>query len=364
MDDIYKINDNRLMDDFKIKTFSGYKKSDVINTLFKSIEQKKVENACNWTIECIISGYTMQLWEKLLIFSCKVVHINNPRLPIYLLNKNIILNNQLKRLNVNDKNIVLILRDSQMIRNLFFDVISTLTMSNKTKKYDKLPKINEKEDFDFSNIKTRMKATMNIIPNYILKFDDPDELKIIINEIYFNLKNKLSGYDRSCYWILWLLHWEKLHKKNKNNWNVGMRDVQVRNKYKNDVIWVIWDTINEEVKFRLENKNNEYNNNIKKYIDSLFGLYIYNYSSGKRNVRLPYIFNAIGYLTHNIDFKIPLRCDMCIFIQTQSKVNKMFKDKKICEVNNPIVKKVEGNKKLTSEKEIILDKLSIFNSFD
>ena len=69
----------------------------------------------------------MQLWDKILQFSCKIVHINNPHLPNFLLNKNIILNNQLKRLNTNDKNVILLLRNSQMVRNLFFDVITTLT---------------------------------------------------------------------------------------------------------------------------------------------------------------------------------------------------------------------------------------------
>ena len=50
----YKITDTRDLSSFKHKTFSGYKKNDVINAVLKSIETKKVENACNWCCECII----------------------------------------------------------------------------------------------------------------------------------------------------------------------------------------------------------------------------------------------------------------------------------------------------------------------
>ena len=78
MDDIYRITDSRDYKMFSKKSFSGYKKTDVMNALFKSIESKKIENACHWTTECIISGYTLSLWEKLIIYGMKVVHINNP----------------------------------------------------------------------------------------------------------------------------------------------------------------------------------------------------------------------------------------------------------------------------------------------
>ena len=61
MDDKYKIDDNRGNSFFKTKTFSGFKKNDVFKALFQSIEKGKLENACNWTTECIISGYLVEL---------------------------------------------------------------------------------------------------------------------------------------------------------------------------------------------------------------------------------------------------------------------------------------------------------------
>ena len=53
---------------------------------------------------------------------------------------------------------------------------------------------------------------MQILPSSIIKFTDPDELKIIMNEFYFHLKNKNGGYYDACYWVAWLIHWEKMNQ--------------------------------------------------------------------------------------------------------------------------------------------------------
>ena len=210
MNDKYKIIDERLNEDFKLKTFSGFQKKDVQSALFKAIDQGKIENALYWCTECILSGYTMKIWDKLLNYSFKIIHINNPRLPIFLYKKNNILFNQIKRLNIKN-NDCLIVRNSQMVRNLFADIIVTIITSEKKQKFDKLIKI-KPEDFD---IKNKLQANTNILPSHILRFDDPEEFKIIMNEIFYHLKNKLFGYDKCIYWILWLIEWEKKHKKIK-----------------------------------------------------------------------------------------------------------------------------------------------------
>jgi len=366
MNEKYQINDTRDLSSFKQKTFSGYKKNDVINAVLKSIESKKVENACNWCSECIISGYTFILWEKLIIFSSKIIHINSPNIPFYLLKKNRVLFNQVERLGRAKEN-VLLLRNSQMIRNLLFDIVSSLTMAPKTKRYDKLPKIDEKEDFQFHNIQKRLCAQMNILPDHIMHFSDPDELRIIINEFFTLLKNKQFGYDKCCYWVLWLVKWEQIHKKKQASWTVDARDVKGLNKKLcADVVWILWETIFEEMKIRNDT-------NISKQIQSLYGLFKFNYSSGKRNGRLPLLFNAIGYLTNNVNFNIPIRTDYKIFIQVQGNLNKMFLAKKGNEIKLEIKEQLQNNpkKKMSQKKldkkhdiEIVENKIHLFNELD
>ena len=48
----YIIEDTRFLESFKDKSFSGFKKTDVIKALYKSIETGKVENA-SLDNECI-----------------------------------------------------------------------------------------------------------------------------------------------------------------------------------------------------------------------------------------------------------------------------------------------------------------------
>tara|TARA_B100000575_G_scaffold264844_1_gene240951 strand:- start:393 stop:1484 length:1092 start_codon:yes stop_codon:yes gene_type:complete len=358
MDENYQIIDTRSVDAFKKKTFSGFKKNDIILAVLKSIESKKVENACHWTTECILSGYSLLLWEKLLNFSGKIIHINNPKLPYYLFRKNQIFMNQMNRLHTTSKDRFLLLRNSQMIRNLFFDVVSTLSTSSKTKRYDKYPKIDDKEDFNFTNIQKRLCANMNILPAHIIHFNDPEELRIISNELFTLLKNKQFGYDKCCYWILWLFRYEGLHKKKKTPWLIDERNVEnIPKKYRGNVVWVLWEIIFEELNLR----NNK---QITKQITALYELFKSNYTIGKRKARLPLIFNAIGYLTHNVSFKIPIRNDYCLFIQVQSNVNKMFAMKKKNEIKNETTFVKPAPKKENIQVELVQDKIGIFNEID
>jgi len=355
MNDKYKILDERLNEDFKKKSFSGFQKKDIISALFKSIDQGKIENALYWCTECIISGYIMKIWEKLLNYSFKIIHINNPRFSIFLYKKNNILFNQIKRLDIKNKDL-LVLRNSQMIRNLFTDIIVTIITSEKKLKFDKLIKIKE-NDF---NIKDKLQANLNILPSHILRFDDPEEFKIIMNEIYFHLKNQLSGYDKTIYWIIWLLEWEKKHKKNKENWTIPSRNVNIKkDKDKCDFIWIIWEIIFEELKNRQDKI-------LQTIIKILYALFIHEFTSGKRNERIFIVYNAVGHLTNKIDYKKDIRLNEVLFIQTQSNINKMYEIMKPYEKNN-LPKKPENPKKIKnkSEKDLEIekmqDKLNIFN---
>jgi hypothetical protein len=121
----------------------------------------------------------------------------------------------------------------------------------------------------------------------------------------------------------------------------------------------VWEVILKE----LQSRNNPIT---EKQIKCLYELFKHNFSNGKRTARLPYVFNAIGYLTHKIDFSIPIRNDMKIFIQVQLNINKLFFDKKINEINEEgIIEKVQKkSKKEPLDKEISNDKINLFNNID
>ena len=75
------------------------------------------------------------------------------------------------------------------------------------------------------------------------------------------------------------------------------------------------------------------------------------------------IYHAIGYLTHTINFTIPIIINQKTYIQSQCNVNLMFKMKKVNE-NNSLQKPLpvkEKRKKTSIKDEQVNDKLSALN---
>ena len=359
MDEQFLIQDTRHLESFKDKSFSGFKKTEVLKTLFKSIETGKVENACHWITECIVSGYTIECLDKLIIFSSKIIHINNPSLPDYLYKKYIYFYKAIDNVDLKKtKHLTIHFRNNQVIRNLFFDIVSVITSSPKTKRYDKYPKINEETDFMFESIKRRLHAQANFCPDTLFKFTDPEELRVVMNEIMYHFKNINSGYENCCYWIAWIFQWEKKNKKMKIKFEIDERSVQgVKKQLCKDVVWLLWTGILLEANTR--------DNQTKHQINALYQLFKYDFTPSKRNARIPLIYHSIGYLSHSIVFNPKCIFNKKSYIQCQCNVNPMFKMKKLHEQTNfvkPIEKKKQIKQNIKSEQ--INDKFSILTTID
>lgn len=356
----YQIIDTRSINNFKKETFSGYKKIDVFKTLFKSIESKKIENSCNWLIECIISGYIFELWEKLILYSIKVININNPNLPNLLYKKNTLFNNICSRYNINsNKEELLLLRNNDEIRNIFTSLLGLILQSDKSKRYDEYPKLNN-DDFNIENVMKRLSSKFNLLPSNFIHFNEPEELKLLLNEFYYNLKNTdNNGYEKCIYWIIWLVEWEKLNKKKLNTWSINERNEDIKKNYRSDIIWLIWEIIFLEL--------SDKDSNTIKQVKSLYELYIDNYNLNKKVKRLPLMYQCIAYLIYPIDYTIKVLDNMDIYLKLQINANYLFKIKKTNELNNIKLipkKKVKEKKPKEIQKEKCLDKLNIFNNID
>ena len=354
MDDIYKIIDTREPGEFKMKSFSGYKRRDVFDALDKSILSKKIENACNWVCECICSGYIDKTWQHLITIASNVVNINNPTLSNFLYKKNVLFYNV-----YNNSKCKIELRNNSTIRNLMFGVTVILALSDKTKRYDRYPKL-KNEDFDFSKIQTKLTATSNLLNSDFIRFNEPAELKLIFNELYFHLK-KLDGYGKCVYWILWVIEWGHRNVKCKNKWTIEPRKVDV--KHDTDLMWIIWECLFLDLK----------DTDKRHQVLSLYEIFKHNYSPKKRKQRLPLVLHAVSIITHQINYSIPLISDKSIYIQTQCYVNKVFETKKIREVNNIVKEKLSKlatepkKQKLVEkqlQKEMLKNKLDLFNELD
>ena len=352
----YIIIDARPLEAFKDKTFSDFKKKDVYKTLFRCMEIDKIEEACYWCTECLISGYGCELFEKLILFNSKVIHINNPNLPEFLWRRYKTFLNSFNHIGKKEKDKLIHLRNTQSVRNCLFDVVTTITNSLKLKRYDKYPKVID-NDFQYTNIQNKLTATMQILPSSIIRFTDPAELKIIMNEFLFHLKNVNGGYENACYWVAWLIHWEKMNKKKKIKFEIECRDInEVNPKYCKDCIWLLWEVIFNEC--------NQRSDNIKIQIQCLYCFFRYEYTTGKRNHRLSLIYHAIGYLTLPVKMNIPIRKNKNIYLQTQCNINLMFKGKKNNEIKHYISLPKPNKKLIGLNKEISLSKFNTLIDID
>ena len=82
----FLINDTRKIDSFKKQTYSGYKKLDVLNIIFKKLDENKLSEVCTWSTEAVSSGYIEELWERFINYYVKYISINSPLLPFHLTN--------------------------------------------------------------------------------------------------------------------------------------------------------------------------------------------------------------------------------------------------------------------------------------
>ena len=120
------INDIRSTNDFKGITFSKFQKTKVKSELILCLSSGKVESACYWSGELICAGHFFDVWESIILFISRFIHLGNPRLPIYIAmrfeNFKTILSNGY----VDNE---LRLRNNPKIRQLFAEIISILCFS-------------------------------------------------------------------------------------------------------------------------------------------------------------------------------------------------------------------------------------------
>ena len=292
-----KIIDTRKLSDFKKKAFGNYEKSKIALCLDKSILNEKIEQAIFCGLQLFFCGDMKGLWNRLYNLACKQIHIMNPKLPFYLLSRLKLWNGILHQAEVvKDKNAILLLRNNQELRNILVEMITILTISRKAK-LETLPRI-KKEEFLVSNFKGKLEADATNYTSNIFKERDPNEIRIVANEMAYHLSNK--NQKKTLYWLSWILEWEKLHISKYKKFDVGTRFYDgVDSKWQKNVIWLIWDIV-------LKYKKSMCDSDSQSQIDTLLELYLFKFKIGEKARRLNYILWSIKYICFSCDWKIKL----------------------------------------------------------
>ena len=313
------ITDKRTIKEFKGITFSKYKKTDAKKELLNNLSNGKIEQACYWAGEFICAAHFIDLWDILLHFSSRQIHLGNPKLPIYL---DLRLSSFKNIVNGGYQNNPLKLRNSEKIRKLFAEIICVLCLSKKKNRFDNI-KI-DKDDFNITKITYKLTADTINYAHTIFQEEDPKELFIAINEFAWNITKGKQDSNDACYWLEWILGFEDIYKKEKKRYLGSRRNMPVHNSFQKDIIWMIWECLLLESKKRSKG--------MIKIMRALLNLFCLKYTPGTRRKRKYLIYYGINLLTEPLDDKIKLLTNKELIDVVISKINIIYKQIKKNEV--------------------------------
>jgi hypothetical protein len=311
------INDIRQPHDLKGISFSNYKKADVKTEFVSNLLNGKIEAACHWAAELVCAGHYLELWENILYYCCKHIHIGNPKLVLYLEKRY-----ELFKTIMNGGQFLtpLDLRNNPNVRNLFAEVVCILCLSVKKHSFEVI-KISQVKEFDVEYLK----ATGNQYARVFFMEDDPKAIFIPLNEFAFHL-SETKDTVFACYWLEWILEFDALCKKRKDVCMVERRQfVTVELKASRDLVWIIWDALFHYVK----TLNNPF---LNKTMDALLALFSLHYTNACGKKRRYMLYYAVSLCTEPVCMDIELVADKRKVEMAVQNINNIYEQIKKNEV--------------------------------
>jgi hypothetical protein len=302
------IHDTRTQ--FRTQTFSNFKRTKVMKELETCIHYQKKEEAFYWTGEVICSGYILEIWNLFLYVMCKYIHINNPRLPLYIDKKF----SEFKEISSKVQN-DLDLRNNQEIRTILFSITLLLCQSKRDTVLEDL-----RFAFKFENIFTNLKApNVDYIKPYF-KEGDPKEIYIPLNECAYHLietKNKMD----ILYWIDWMIQYDESCIKKKKPLTCVERDfITVKS---TNMIWILFELF---LSFQEPDI-------LLKVIQSLMRLFSIKYTPSINKKRKSILNLCVLLIIHDsVDFTTKIIENMSAFAHLQENINLIFEQIKKNEI--------------------------------
>jgi hypothetical protein len=317
-----EINDVRPVSAFRGTSFSNYKKTDIRKQLIENMKNGKLEPAAYWCAELVCSGHFMEIWEIVLHYVGKHIHLGNPKVIIYLQMRFDIFRNIMSK---GEYLAEIDLRNNPTIRKLFAEIISVLTLSNRKHSFEPI-KINREEEFDMTQMTERLKATSAHYADGIMKPKDPKELFVAVNEFAYHVSPDSKSTIGACYWIEWTIEFDTICKKRKQPCLCDKRSyIPVEGKYQKDIIWILWDVLGHYV--------GELNNTfISKLYEALLQIFCIKYTTASCKKRRFLLYFAVALLTEQVPNNIELMPNKALVQNIVDKIDVLYKDIKSAEI--------------------------------
>ena len=289
-----EINDIRDVKEFNKITFSNYKKTEAKQALIKCLNKGEIEETSYWIAEFICAGHFIDLWEILIEFASRYIHLGNPKLAIYMTMrfenfKEILVNGYVKN--------EIRLRNNKKIRKLFGEMGTILCCSRKKNSLNPI-KIG-KDEYQITSMKNNLKATKILYANGIFRKEDPKELFIAMNELGYHLSIDSKNSMLASYWIEWIIEFTSLCIKDKKECRADRRsNIPVSDKFQNDPIWIVW-----ELLLHYSYKKSKICHSI---IEALLKLFCIRFSVGTKKKRRYILYFAVSLITDNFNANIKI----------------------------------------------------------
>lgn len=312
-----EINDIRPESQFRGISFSQFKKSDVKKELISSLLRSKIEPACYWSAELICAGHFADLWDAILLFYSKHVHLSNANICLYLdmriCDFKSIMNNGYTDLPIR-------MRNNDRIRRLFCEVMCVLCDAKRRHSFDNV-KI-KPDDLNMLAIRDKFKAPNTEYGENVFQTEDPKELFPFVNELAYSLTVEGNNQMNACYWIEWIIEYENRCRVLKEKMICERRGfARVDYKHQKDVVWIIWDIFMKEAERRCKI--------LSKLVSTLMSLFCVRYTTGCHKKRKNLMYLAISLLCE------PFQLEKEIIRHSQREMVESIKGK-ICSIYTQI----------------------------
>jgi len=308
-----EINDVRGPPQFKGVSFSNYKRTDVRNQLIENIKNGKLEPAAYWCAELVCAGHFQEIWEIVLHYAGKHIHLGNPKIIIYLQMRYEIFRNIMAK---GEYLVEHDLRNNATIRRLFAEVVSVLALSPRKHSFEPI-KISRESEFDITNMSDRLKAPTVEYVAEIMRPRDPKEIFIPVNEFSYHLSQDSRSTIEACYWIEWVIEFDAICKKRKVECSCDRRTVPVENRFQKDIIWILWDA----VKHYVDLTQNPF---IQKLYDALLQIFCIKYTTAACKKRRYLLYFAVALLTEDVKGDIELIPQKNVVQNVVDKINIIY----------------------------------------